>query len=241
MHTLKPPFLDGRISFSMQQTAVSTVKDPTSDIAVNARNGSALLKDVRQKTDAAKMRNRFWELGGSAIGDAMGIKKEPEGAGGGGGGGSRQQSGSSSTSTSSTSTSSTSTSSTSTSKVADVVGGIIKKEPCVDKGDNGQIIADKDTMDQIHLKNKHVDEIDDDDRIDYKDQSSFAKHMKQKSTAQSEFAKSKSLKEQREYLPIFAVRDELLNVIRENQVIVVVGQTGSGKTTQLTQYLYEGR
>ncbi len=31
----------------------------------------------------------------------------------------------------------------------------------------------------------------------------------------------------------------MLNVIRENQVIVVVGQTGSGKTTQLTQYLHE--
>lgn len=28
-------------------------------------------------------------------------------------------------------------------------------------------------------------------------------------------------------------------VIRENQVIVVVGETGSGKTTQMTQYLYE--
>ena len=28
-------------------------------------------------------------------------------------------------------------------------------------------------------------------------------------------------------------------VIRENQVIVVVGETGSGKTTQMTQYLHE--
>ncbi|KDP37477.1 hypothetical protein JCGZ_06917 [Jatropha curcas] len=28
-------------------------------------------------------------------------------------------------------------------------------------------------------------------------------------------------------------------VVRENQVIVVVGETGSGKTTQLTQYLHE--
>jgi len=28
-------------------------------------------------------------------------------------------------------------------------------------------------------------------------------------------------------------------VIRENQVVVVVGETGSGKTTQMTQYLYE--
>jgi len=66
----------------------------------------------------------------------------------------------------------------------------------------------------------------------------FAGHMKS-GRGQSEFSKSKSLKEQREYLPAFAVREELLRVIRDNQVTIVVGQTGSGKTTQLTQFLYE--
>ncbi|GJY64314.1 pre-mRNA-splicing factor ATP-dependent RNA helicase DEAH7 [Tanacetum coccineum] len=58
-------------------------------------------------------------------------------------------------------------------------------------------------------------------------------------SAVSDFAKSKSLSQQRQYLPRFSIRDELLQVIRENQVIVVVGETGSGKTTQLTQYLHE--
>eukprot|EP00924_Labyrinthula_sp_SR-Ha-C_P005269 maker-scaffold_1-snap-gene-26.55-mRNA-1 protein AED:0.40 eAED:0.40 QI:0/0/0/1/1/1/2/0/262 len=43
----------------------------------------------------------------------------------------------------------------------------------------------------------------------------------------------------RESLPIFSVRDELVNLVRENQVVVIIGETGSGKTTQLTQYLYE--
>ncbi|KAF2863450.1 pre-mRNA splicing factor ATP-dependent RNA helicase prp16 [Piedraia hortae CBS 480.64] len=57
--------------------------------------------------------------------------------------------------------------------------------------------------------------------------------------AQSEFSRTRSLKKQREFLPAFAVREEILRVIRENQVTVVVGQTGSGKTTQLTQFLYE--
>ena len=66
----------------------------------------------------------------------------------------------------------------------------------------------------------------------------FADHMK-KSEGQSDFSKSKSLREQREYLPAFAVREDLLRVIRDNQVVIVVGQTGSGKTTQLTQFLYE--
>jgi pre-mRNA-splicing factor ATP-dependent RNA helicase DHX38/PRP16 len=66
----------------------------------------------------------------------------------------------------------------------------------------------------------------------------FAQHMK-KNDGQSAFSRGKSLKEQREYLPAFAVREDLLRVIRDNQVVIVVGQTGSGKTTQLTQFLYE--
>ncbi|KAG9004342.1 DEAH-box ATP-dependent RNA helicase prp22, partial [Tulasnella sp. 427] len=50
---------------------------------------------------------------------------------------------------------------------------------------------------------------------------------------------SLSIKEQRESLPIFKLREQLVNAIRENQVLIVVGDTGSGKTTQLTQYLAE--
>lgn len=66
----------------------------------------------------------------------------------------------------------------------------------------------------------------------------FADHLK-KSDAASNFSQSKTLREQREFLPAFAVREDLLRVIRDNQVVIVVGETGSGKTTQLTQFLYE--
>ena len=73
---------------------------------------------------------------------------------------------------------------------------------------------------------------DDDDgegEIDYKKSSGFATHMKkQKDGPVSAFAKSKSIREQREYLPVFSVRDQLLNVIRENTCVVIVGETGSG-------------
>jgi pre-mRNA-splicing factor ATP-dependent RNA helicase DHX38/PRP16 len=72
----------------------------------------------------------------------------------------------------------------------------------------------------------------------YKGGSKFAEHLK-KNAGASDFSKSKTLREQREYLPAFAVREELMRVIRDNQVTIVVGQTGSGKTTQLTQFLYE--
>ncbi|XHF97963.1 Pre-mRNA-splicing factor ATP-dependent RNA helicase PRP16 [Aspergillus wentii] len=73
----------------------------------------------------------------------------------------------------------------------------------------------------------------------YKGGNKFAQHMKKGESGQSSFSKSKTLREQREFLPAFAVREDLLRVIRDNQVIVVVGETGSGKTTQLTQFLHE--
>eukprot|EP00954_Amorphochlora_amoebiformis_P019370 1332178-Amorphochlora_amoeboformis.AAC.2 len=50
---------------------------------------------------------------------------------------------------------------------------------------------------------------------------------------------NKSIKEQREGLPIFKLRNQLLQAIADNQVLVVIGETGSGKTTQMTQYLAE--
>jgi pre-mRNA-splicing factor ATP-dependent RNA helicase DHX38/PRP16 len=39
------------------------------------------------------------------------------------------------------------------------------------------------------------------------------------------------------YIALYCL--QLLNVIRENSVVIIVGETGSGKTTQLTQYLHE--
>ena len=50
---------------------------------------------------------------------------------------------------------------------------------------------------------------------------------------------TRSMKEQRESLPIFKLRDELISAVADNQVLVVIGETGSGKTTQMTQYLAE--
>lgn len=48
----------------------------------------------------------------------------------------------------------------------------------------------------------------------FRTEQKFADHMKKKSEASSEFAKKKSILEQRQYLPIFAVQQELLTIIR---------------------------
>ncbi|GAA5976865.1 hypothetical protein JCM10908_005655 [Rhodotorula pacifica] len=80
----------------------------------------------------------------------------------------------------------------------------------------------------------------DDDAGRKNSDSQFAEHMKKASKkGTSHFARTKSLKEQRQYLPAFASREALLKIVRENQVVVVIGETGSGKTTQLTQFLHE--
>ncbi|KAJ3012893.1 UNVERIFIED_CONTAM: DEAH-box RNA helicase prp16 [Siphonaria sp. JEL0065] len=72
------------------------------------------------------------------------------------------------------------------------------------------------------------------DDQDFKSDNQFSTHMKTKNDAVSTFATTKTMAEQRQFLPAFAVREELLQVIRDNQIVVVIG-----KTTQLTQYLNE--
>ena len=48
-----------------------------------------------------------------------------------------------------------------------------------------------------------------------------------------------TLLQQRESLPIFKFKDDLIKAVTDNQILIVIGETGSGKTTQTTQYLAE--
>ena len=77
--------------------------------------------------------------------------------------------------------------------------------------------------------------MEEDGSANYRSDQQFSDHIKEDAEAVSKFAQSKSLKQQREYLPIYATRQELMSIIRDNNVVVVVGETGCGKTTQLTQ------
>eukprot|EP00127_Corallochytrium_limacisporum_P000349 Clim_evm44s11 gene=Clim_evmTU44s11 len=48
-----------------------------------------------------------------------------------------------------------------------------------------------------------------------------------------------TIAKQRQSLPVYSLKSELLDAVRENQILIVIGETGSGKTTQLTQYIDE--
>jgi pre-mRNA-splicing factor ATP-dependent RNA helicase DHX38/PRP16 len=186
VHDTKPPFLDGRFIFTKQKGPVMPLKDPTSDLAVIARNGSKLVKEIREKKDSNKSRARFWEMSGSKMGKITGLTNTEKEEG-------------------------------------------IKAQEALRKEAGDDIVASPE---------RNSDAEDDTSRQARREKSQFKSHMK-KSEAVSEFAKSKSIAEQRKFLPVYSVRDEMIQVIRENQVVIVVGETGSGKTTQMTQYLYE--
>lgn len=40
-------------------------------------------------------------------------------------------------------------------------------------------------------------------------------------------------------LPMYARREDIISLVRDNQVCVILGETGSGKSTQMVQYLYQ--
>ncbi|KAI1793231.1 P-loop containing nucleoside triphosphate hydrolase protein [Ganoderma leucocontextum] len=50
---------------------------------------------------------------------------------------------------------------------------------------------------------------------------------------------NESLQQQRKQLPIYAGKHAVIDIVRQNDVTVLIGETGSGKTTQVPQYLLE--
>ena len=76
VHELKPPFLDGRTVYTKQLDPINPVRDPTSDMAIFAKKGSALVKEKREQAERAKAAAKLAGLGGTALGNIMGVKDE---------------------------------------------------------------------------------------------------------------------------------------------------------------------
>jgi len=187
VHDMKPPFLEGKAWLSTKKAEmVLPVKDATSDMAMIARKGSNLMKEVRQKRDENKSRDRFWEMKGTKMG---------------------------------------------------AVTGTTKKED--DEAAAAAEAQRKQAGDHYGEREADDEPLNEDGELDFRKGAKFGDHMKQKTVAQSAFAKDKTMKEQREFLPVYGCREDLMHVIRENNIVVVVGETGSGKTTQMTQYMHE--
>lgn len=146
VYELKPPFLDGTTVYTKLLEPINPIRDPTSDMAIFSRKGSALVKEKREQAERAKAAAKLASLGGTSLGNLMGVK--------------------------------------------DQEAEEEKDAAALLKGD-----------------------------------SKFAEHLKTQQ-ATSAFAKSRTLKEQREYLPAFACREELMKVLRDNQGRWIVLRSG---------------
>ena len=49
VHDLKPPFLDGNTRFTSQMGNIQVVKDQNSDMALLAKKGSVVVKELRER------------------------------------------------------------------------------------------------------------------------------------------------------------------------------------------------
>lgn len=76
VRSLKPPFLDGKTVFTKQLDPINPIRDPTSDLAVFSKKGSALVKEKREQAERAKAAAKIAALSGTALGNIMGVKDE---------------------------------------------------------------------------------------------------------------------------------------------------------------------
>ena len=62
----------------------------------------------------------------------------------------------------------------------------------------------------LGVENKSDKEVvNEEDMVDYKKNTQFADHMNEKSEAVSDFARANTMKQQREFLPVFAIKEEV--------------------------------
>jgi len=165
VRNLKPPFLDGRTVYTKQLEPINPIRDPTSNMAIFSKKGSALVKQKREQARWHKAAAKMAFLSGRQLGNIMGVRDEDKDA-----------------------------------------EGKLSLCACHLRGLRIDIVFLAAAAEQAKVEGKE----------DYKGDLKFASHLKT-NIAMSTFAKSRTLKEQRESLPVFACREEILSHIRENQ------------------------
>ena len=48
------------------------------------------------------------------------------------------------------------------------------------------------------------------------------------------------IQKEREQLPIYEFKDQIVDMVSKNLFCIITGETGSGKSTQIAQYLIDG-
>lgn len=76
VHDIELPFLDGWTAFTKQLEPVNPVRDSTSDMAVFLKKGSALVKEKWEQAERAQATAKLAALGGTSLGNIMGIRNE---------------------------------------------------------------------------------------------------------------------------------------------------------------------
>ena len=56
---------------------------------------------------------------------------------------------------------------------------------------------------------------------------------------EKEKLKKNQIQQEKQNLPIYEYKQEILKLIKDKKILIIEGETGSGKTTQIPQYLYE--
>lgn len=97
-----------------------------------------------------------------------------------------------------------------------------------------------DSYDPLFQRSEPAKELESDE-VSIKTEAFISEWKKQEQQKNITYGKRTNLPidEQRRLLPVYSMRSELVESIRNNQFLVIVGETGSGKTTQIVQYIYE--
>jgi len=69
--------------------------------------------------------------------------------------------------------------------------------------------------------------------------SSLSEQLAKELVAQQNSAKFKEMLQFRKNLPSYAMKERVVDLVRNNQVVLLTGETGCGKTTQVPQFLLE--